>query len=592
MIKPKKKLQFFPLFRSLKGYSWVKLKADIDSGLNVALLDFPQAMTYALLAGFPVMFGVYASAIGAIVGPFFASSRHVILGTTNATAVLVLSSFLTLDLPDSQKLIALPVLVLLVGLFMVIGAFLRLAAFIKYISQTVIIGYITAAAFLIVVNQVDTILGIPETQAATFFEVLSRDILSLDLVHWQSVVIAGLTCFVYLSINRYIKIISRVALTLVIVSFIAFIASYLGVDLEMLEATTFGSWPFKFPDINFELINLMGPPALGVAFLAILESASIAKTIAAKSGKTVDLNQHMLSVGASNIASAFGSGMPISGSLTRSILNWTSGAQTVLSSIFNGLFLIFGVLTLGPLIVFVPKACLSMVVVFVGFSLINIEHIKIVIRSTKADATVFFITFIGGLLFPLNMAIGLGAAASIILFLRKVSEPHLVQYAFNQEGELLEQDIEEASNIPEISIVHIEGELFFGSTDIFLEQIRLICSSKNLKVIILRMRNAHYIDASSAFAIADLICFARQRGRHFIVTGANEDVERIFRKGGVMPLLGESNFFHHTPQNPNLAMRHALKRAQELIGEEKARILLFTSPDGDGGETVLAKEEV
>ncbi len=579
MIKTRTRLQIFPLLRFLKGYSWDKFKLDFWAGVNVSLLDFPQAMAYALLAGFPVMFGVYASAMGSLLGPLLSSSRFMILGATNATAVLVLSSFLTLDIPDHQRILALPVLVLLVGIFMIIGAFMRLAGFIKYVSRTVIIGYITAAALLIIANQLNTILGTPRTDAATFFNVLSQNILNWEDIKWFSILIACCTGLIYLALKIYLKPIPTVALTLVVASILAFIINLFGVNIPMIEATQIGLWMPKTPDINFEIVYQMGGPALAVAFLAVLESSSIAKTLAAKTGSTADLNQNMLSMGVANVASAFSSGMPVSGSLTRSILNFSSRAATPLSSIISGIILIASILMLGPLTQFIPKASLATIVIAVGFSLINLEQIRVVLLSTKADAAVFLITFFGGLFFPLNIAISLGAAASIILFLKKISEPRLMQYTFNEKGELSEQDIKKPSEVPEISIVHVEGELFFGSTDIFLDQTRLICASPNLKVIILRMRKAIDLDASIAFAMKDLIHFAHEKNRHFIITGANENVESVFYATGVMELLGENNFFRHTQENPNIATSNALKRAQELIGPNKPRILLFTQPD-------------
>lgn len=590
MIKPKTKLEIFPLFQTLKGYTWRKFKADFWAGINVSLLDFPQAMAYALLAGFPIMFGVYASTIGSLLGPFFSSSSLIILGTTNATAVLVLSSFLTLNIVDEQKLLALPVLVVLVGLFMVLGAVLKLAGLIKYVSRTVIIGYITAAALLIIVNQMSTILGMPRTHAATFFEVLMQNVGNWKEISLPPILIALMTGAVYLIFKSYSKFVPTVALTLMCVSVLAFFLKLLGLEIAMIESQQVGLWMPKMPELTFELIYQMGGPAIALAFLAILESSSIAKTLAAKTGSRVDLNQNMLSMGMCNIASAFSSGMPVSGSLTRSILNFHSGALTVLSSIFSGVMLLMGILLLGPLLRFIPKASLATIVVFIGLSLINLKQIQMVVKATVADGTVFFVTFCGGLFFPLNIAIALGAGASIILFLKKISEPRLMQYIFNEKGELSEQAIKEPSDMPEISIVHVEGELFFGSTDIFLEQTRLICASPNLKVIILRMRNATDLDASSAFAVADLIRYAHEKDRYFIVTGANAAVERIFHESEVMEILGENNFFRYTPENPNLAIRHALKRAQELIGQEQARILLFTTPGSS--ETVNAPSEV
>ena len=127
-------------------------------------------------------------------------------------------------------------------------------------------------------------------------------------------------------------------------------------------------------------------------------------------------------------------------------------------------------------------------------------------------------------------------------------------------------------------MVHVEGELFFGSIDIFLDQTRLICESPNLKVIILRVRKALTIDASSAMAIADLTRFAREHDRALIVSGANEQVENVLIKSGTMELLGRENFFPFCHENPNISTRNALKRAQEIMGVKDAKITLFAAP--------------
>lgn len=572
------RLDPFPIRHELKGYTWAKAKADFRAGLNVALLDFPQGMACALLIGLPVIFGVYASAIASIVGPLLASSRFVILGPTNATAVLVLSAFLTLNLSPEEQLVALPVLLIMVGIFMIAGAFLKLAGLIKYVSRTVMVGYITAVVVLIVINQLDTILGGPQVRAATFADILLQNVQQLSQARWESLLIMAITVLTYSIVNRYMKSFPTIALVLLIVTLCGIILQWGGISVVMLETIPAEKWPWGVPKMNFDLVYQLGGTALGIAFLAIIEGVTIAKNLAARSGERVDINQHMLSMGAANITSAFGSGIVISGSLTRSMLNWTSGARTAVSSVVSGIILIAGIYFIGPYIVFIPQAALATIIVIVALSLINFKHIRVVVQSTQSDAAVFFATLLSGLLFPLNIAIYFGAAASIVLFLRKVGEPNLIEYSFNEEGELRKKGIKEGKAvIPEISIVHVEGELFFGSIDIFLDQTRLLCESPNLKVILLRVRNALTIDASSAMAIADLIRFAHEKGRAIVVSGANEQVERVFRKSGTMGLLGEENFFRATPENPNIATRNALKRAQEIMGVREAKIILFAA---------------
>lgn len=575
----------FPILRTLKKYSYSHFKADFRAALNVSMLDFPQAIAYALLAGFPIIYGVYGSVVACVVGPLLASSRFIILGPTNSTAVLLLSSFLALNLSEEERLYTLPVLVLLVGVFQLIASFSRLGGLIKYVSRTVVTGYISAAALLIMVNQISAILGSPAVRASTFFEALSLNLRQWQEVHVEPVAIALITLAVYLFVKRVPRTLPTVAVTLVVVSFIVAGLSCLGITCDMLEAVSLGSIPFVIPSVGVERIGHVGEAALAIAFLSILESSSIAKNFAAKTGSRVDLNQQLLSLGACNCVASFFSGLPISGSLVRSTLNYTSGAKTPVSSIINGVLVLLVSFVIGPMIAYVPKPAFAMILVIVGFSLINFQQVSIVTHCTRADAIVFFVTFISGLLFPLHLAIYLGAACSIVLFLRKISEPQLVEYTFDDTGELAQKEHVTAEPVPEISIVHVEGELFFASTEIFLNQMRLICESPNLKTIIIRVRNAHTLDASSAMAISDLIRFAKEKGRLLIISGGNKQVEHALRVTGTMDLLGEENFFRYVPHNPNISTRNALIKAQKVMGREDARVHLYTSQHNSGKKT-------
>lgn len=568
----------FPLIKSLRNYSLRNAIADLRAGTNVALLDFPQGMAYALIAGLPVQMGIFCSALSSITGPCLASSRFVMLGPTNATAVMLLSTFLTLGYAPEQAIVILPMMLLLVGIFMVAGAFIGVASITQYVSRAVVAGYITAAACLIIVNQLKTVLGLHVPRAGTFAESLQNLIVGINAFQWEALAIATLTLLVYLPLKRWARGLPTVALTLVVGSGLAALLGRFGIHAEMLDPVGVRSWEFGLPALRFGDLAVIANGALAVAFLSLLESSSIAKTLAAQSGDRVDLNQQMLSMGAANFACAFGGGMAVSGSLTRSVLNFKSGAQTAISSIFSGVLLVGGLFLLGGYIGYIPKPALAMLVILVGFSLINRATIWIMLKTTRSDATVFLTTFVGGLFLPLDTAIYLGAATSIGLFLHKASKPGLKELSFDDKGSLVEQKLENhREERPEIAIVHVEGDLFFASSDVFLDQMRHVVTHPALGIIILRLRNARNLDASVALTIKDLILFARTNGRDVIVSGAHPQVERIFKNSGLLTILGESNFFRYHPENPTISTRDALKRAQKIIGRKSADITIYAS---------------
>ncbi len=284
----------------------------------------------------------------------------------------------------------------------------------------------------------------------------------------------------------------------------------------------------------------------------------------------------MVSMGVADFANAFASGMPVSGSLTRSALNFESGARTPVASMMSGGILVVGVLTLGPFIGAIPKASLATLVIMVGISLFNRETIRVVLSTTKSDTATFLATFIGGLLFSLDMAIYLGVGISLIFFLRKVARPEIVEYAFDKEGRMGVAQHTEGPQKPAISIIHIEGNLFFGAADLFLEEMRRLVSHPHLKAVILRLRNAHNMDASAALAMKELVEFSNERGCHVLMSGVHEELETIMVKSGLLQQIGQDNVFRYTPENLTLSTRNALARAQQLLGRKDLDIMLLT----------------
>ena len=434
-------LDLLPLRKTTAGYSPSHLTADSRAALNVALLAFPQGMAYAVIAGLPLSYGLFGSAVASIVGMLFAGSRFIVLGPTNATSVMVMSSFAAIGLSGESAIEHLSLLLVMVGLLLVIGAYLRIATLIQYISRSVITGYITAAAALIIANQIKKALGFEFTAdepATTFFEVANQTLRGLGSTHLPTLGLSIVTAAIYLLLKRYAGALPNVALTLTLSSLIAFLAQKISPDLHvaLMPSLNVSEWGFSAPRANFDSINLLLTPAMAIALLCVLEGNSIGKSLAARDGDRLDSNQEMLSSGMANIACGLLSGMAASGSLTRSQLNSSSGAKTPVSSLLSGLIVLAGVFALAPLIGYIPSASLAVVVVVIGISLLNAHQLRMVIKTTKSDSITFFVTFITGLVFALDFAIYIGAACSIALFIKKVANPEIVEYAFDEKGRL------------------------------------------------------------------------------------------------------------------------------------------------------------
>jgi len=575
-------LDFFPLRHTLQGYNRVKLSGDLRAGLNVALLAFPQGMAYALIAGLPIEYGIYGSAIAAMVAPVFSRTRYITLGPTNASSVMLLSAFLGLGIAGAEMLRLVPTLILLIGIFILLGAYFKVANFIQYISRSVITGYITAAALLIITNQLPKAFGLTlEGKGASFFESVALMLGALDTVHWATLGTSIATDGVYVQLNRKFKTLPNVAICLIVVSGAA--ALLLGPEsgIILLPGIDAGDWPFQVPSLNFEAFKMLASPALAIALLCILEGISIGKSLAAKTGARLDANQAMLSIGMANIACAFFSGMPASGSLTRSSLSASSGGRTVLASYISGVVVCIGAFLLGPYTAYIPQCALAVLVITIGISLVNQHAIRIVMRTTKSDAAVFLITFASGTILPLDTAIYVGVGTSIMLFLKKVARPERVEYAFNEQGQLAQTSETIKRDTPEVSIVHVEGELFFGAAELFRDQMRRICEDPNLKIVVLKMRNAHHMDATGVMALEELVHYMHTLGRYLILSEAKADLVKVLQNSGLYDYIEARNIFTDDPANPTMSTARALRRAKEHLGAGDANVSIYVDPERD-----------
>lgn len=573
-------LDLLPIHRTLHQYNRTLFKADVLAGLNVALLAFPQGMAYALIAGLPLHYGIFGSAIAAIVGPIFSKSSFVVMGPTNTPSVILMSTFAAMGLSQAEQLPLLSLLLLMIGVLLVIGAYLQIANLTQYISRSVLMGYITAAATLIIANQIQNLLGFnfPEN-ASTFLEVCRFTLAHIGESQWPSVLLAGLTLILYLLLRKRCPKWPNVAITLALMALIAYGMQRAHVPfqnnafLEPFDATTF---KIGLPSVEFTAMGQLANTALAIALLCLLEGISIGKSLAERCGKRINANQEMLALGIANISCGLLSGMPASGSMTRSTLNMNSGAATPLASVYNGTICLIGALALGGMIACIPRAALAVLVIVIGLSLINYNIIRIVVRSTRSDAIVFFSTLVCGLLFPLDSAIYFGVMLSMALFLSKARMPEMVEYQFNVEGQLTELAKDAKRENPQISIVHVEGTLFFGASELFSDRVRRLCEEPNLKVVILKMRNAHHLDATSVMALEGLIRYMKEQKRLLLVSEAREDAIEIFSRSGLKDTLGEEHIFPEIPSNPTASTANALKYAKKQLGPANAQIRIYT----------------
>ena len=563
----------------MRDLNLLKFKSDIFAGLNVAMLAIPQGMAYALIAGIPVFYGVIGSGFASLLGGLFGGKRFITLGPTNATAVLLFGMFASLGMIDGrgqiseQGLILIPCLLFLTGGVLILAGILGVSFFVKFISRTVITAYITAASLLIIVNQLKNALGIeivstePVTNLLGSLEFL---VLNFNQCSFHEITISLFTGFLFLSLKKVFPFLPNVAISLVLSSLLAATLNHYGLDLTLLEPYSKNTDIFLIPNLEkfYSNMPILMETACALALLIVIEGLAIGRSLSSKCGERIDSKRETLSFGISNIICSFSASMPCSGSLTRSSLNINSGAMTKASNIFSGIIMILLFIALSNYIEFISLASLSTLVIFIGCSLIKARNLKTVIKATRSDCITFLVTFAIATLFTLQTSIFVGVFVSILFFLKKVAVPEMIEQGYNEKGELTDYSEKTMKLIPEVSIVHVEGELFFAAADLFYEQIRRSYDNPNVKVIILKLLNAHHLDATSVMALEELIESFKKTNCHVLICGIRKDILKVFKDSGLLSRMNRQNLFPHSYNNPTLSTANAVKHAKELLKKE------------------------
>ncbi len=578
-----------PLLKSVRRYDTASLRSDALAGLTIAALTIPQCIAFALLIGIPVPAVVATAVVGTVLCSLFCSSSHLVFGPTNTISIILASSLLALasePLPPLQ-------IVLLIGFLM--GA-LQLAAGLagfgkitQFVSRSVIVGYTTAVGILIATGQLTNLLGIDRSTDASLPGTLRHLVSSFFTFDLNpATALTGLLALLaILWIRRWRPHWPDGLPVLVLAggASFAFDLPGFGVLVVSDSGEISGGLPFYsgFPlraDTLFMLPKITSI-AIAAAILGMLEAVTVAKSLAVKTGEVIDPNQELIGMGLGNLVGAGFGAMPGSASFLRSAANLHSGGRTQWAVVAGSLFVLAIVLVISPVLGQIPIAAIAAYLIVVAARLFQPTQIFLVRHSTRADAAVFWITLIAALFLQVDTAIYVGIGVSLVLFLQKASAPALTEHAFNDHGHLSEIDSPEERNHSQISIVHVEGDLFFGAADIFQDGVRRLATDPNIRVFILRMKNARHLDATTVMALDQLLDYLKSQGRHLLISGAHGDVALVLKRSGLAQRIGLENIFP-AEENPTLATKKALQRAQGLLPDQKPEVRVFYSTTKTG----------
>lgn len=574
-----------PLWRSLSGYTRATLRADLVAAATVAIITIPQSIGFALVAGLPIQAVVATAIVGSLVCACYSSSRHLVFGPTNTISIILGGAVVSLadvPLPPLAKVLLLGCMI---GIIQLAAGLTKTGQLTQFISRTVIIAYTTAVGVLITVGQLGNLLGIergptaglPATVLHLGTHLISRqvDVASMAVGLGGLVLLFGL--------RRWRPGWPDGLLVLLLASAVSAILrlDLHGVRLVRDLGEISGAIPiflgFPLNHEGMQLVPRITSTAIAIALLGMLEAVSIAKGLAARSGQRIDPNQELIGMGLGNLAaSAFGA-IPGSASFLRSAANLQSGGRTQLATVFSSLGVLLAVLLISPLLNYIPIAALAAYLISIALRLFKPDEIRIARRVTRADAAVFWITLVAALFLQLDTAIYVGIGVSLVLFLQKASTPTLVEHAFDHSGQLTEIDSPNERNSAQVSIIHVEGDLFFGAADLFQDGIHHLAEDPNIRVFILRLKNARHLDATTVIALGQLLTSLRAQGRFLLISGIHGDVAAVLKRSGLIARIGSENIFP-AEENPTLATKKALLRAQVLIGAEPRLRVFYQQP--------------
>ncbi len=582
----------FPFVTEFQHYSWAKLRSDLVAGATLTLVSVPQAIGFALILGLPPMTVVMSVVVGGFFSALFFSSHYHVFGPTTSVCLITAATVASNADLGLHPLALAAYLAFLIGLVQFLAGLLNFGEVTKFISRSVVIGYTTAIGVLLISSQGPNFLGFHVPAGQGFVTVIGEvvDAVRRVNVSWWAIGIGLLTLGVFEGIKRWRATWPEALIGLALLGVAARVFTELvnrghifGLQKPpFLMVSDEGALAAAIPALEWlpplkTQLHLLPPLAstvIAIAIIGMLEATAITKSLAAKSGQHLEPNQELLGMGAGNIAAGLFGVTPGSSSFTRSAVNYQSGASSQLSSMLSSVVVLLILFFLTPVFNYIPVAALAAHLMRVGYKLVNWSQIRVAVRSTRADAIVFAATVGSALFFKLETAIYIGIGTALVLFLQKTSAPSLVEYAFNESGQLGEvQDPAKRTN-PQISIIHVEGELFFGAADVFQEQVRQLAEDANIRVFILRMKNARHLDASTVMAMENLHDYLRRNGRYLIFSGCNADVMRVIKNSGLLAQVGAENVF---PAEVNLTMstKRALQRATELLQTRRADVRLF-----------------
>jgi len=535
--------------------SGTTLRADLLAGLLGTVLALPQGIAFASLAGLPIEMGIYSAIVPTIVAALFGSSWHVVSGPTNALSLALLSMLAPLALAGSAAYVQLALAVtLLVGLMQWLIGALRLGALANFISPTALFGFTAGAALLIAVYALVDALGLDAAGVRGAPAVLSHVLTHLGAVGWPAPTVAVFTLVLAWGLRWRWPRWPGLLLALVAGTVLAvLLPPGAGAGLRQVGAMP-SPWPqFSVPRLDWARLPELLSLALAMTIVALGQTISIAKAMAARSGQRIDANREFMGQGLANVVGSFFSCYVSCGSLNRSVPNLQAGARTPLAAVFAGLFMLVLVGAVSGWLARIPMAAIAALLLLVAWSLFDVARWRELWRVSRRDFWIAGATLVATVTLRLEMAIVLGTLLSLTVFLYRTSKPAMRSMGFDTAPELptaqrpfvvVDSTPGALPECPQLKLLRMEGEVYFGALQHVADKLHALRQAPDApRHLLVMSKSMNFIDLAGAELWADELKARRAMGGDLYFHRPRPEVIAIWRHTGFDKALGADHLF-------------------------------------------------
>lgn len=572
------------------GFTWfdavspATLRADAFAGATGAAVVLPQAVAFAAIAGLPPEYGLYTAIVTPVIAALFGSSMIMVSGPTTAISALVFSALSGIAPVGSPEFIQSAIaLALLVGLIQLAFAIARVGRVAGFVSHSVMVGFIAAAALQIGIAQLGPALGIEATGGSMFARVQSL-LANLPKVNGLAIACAGVTLIAAIAFRRFLPRWPGFLLALIAGSALPHLPGAPS-DVRFIDAIPVALPVFHMPAMGDLAQKGLIESAFAIAIIGLLEAITIGRSFSYKTGADFSSNREVLGQGLSNVAGGLFQCMPASGSFTRSALNLEVGAKTPLAAIFSALFLSMIALAFRPFMSMIPIAAIAGLILYVAWRLVDFRELAQLISTSRTETGVVGLTFLAGGLASLEFAVYVGVLASLFVFLRNSARPAMAIGApdpSSADRRFRNAELFSLSECPVSIVIRFDGPVFFGSADFIDEEFRRILLERPQQLIaILILKGVGGIDLHGCEVLMREIDRRRALGGDVMIVASYPPLVTRLRKYGLIEKLGED----HLCESKRIAVARAVADAPSgICASCKKRVYLECEGRPGGAE--------